>query len=190
MAIAVLVVLLVGAAVSLGMFTPRSSRADLHGATNFLLDQVEFARAGATMRNQAFELTVDSIASPQQLVIRNYQGTHCMGTAVPVREIEFTSALDGPSGWPGGGDGAPRFPEVTVIEVTPNDLTGLCFRPDGRVTHPDGRVIEPLDPASPFAAGEASIALRLRVERDSPLAITHRVVISYNGIAKIEYEVP
>jgi hypothetical protein len=188
--IVVLVALLVGTSVSLGLFSGQSSRSDLHEATSFLLDQLEFARVGATMRNQAFEVVFDTNSLPQTIVVRSYGANHCQALAVPVRTIPFTSNADGPSGWSGGTTGAPRFSEVTMVGITPSDLAGICFRPDGRVTRPDGRVIDTDDPSAPFAAGEASIALRMRNEKDSALGITHRVVVSYNGLAKIEYEVP
>jgi len=190
----VLAILLVATAASLGVFSARPSRADLHDATNELLNIVEFARMRAAMTGHAVSLQQSASGDAQILLLLDQAHNSCQPVPPPTvsRTVRFTSVAAGPRGWVGETD-RPKFPEVTLTGVTPNGLltpgNGLCFRPDGRVTLENGLTI-PADPATNLAAGEARISLRMRTERDAPAAVQHDVIIPFNGLAKVSYVVP
>lgn len=189
----VLAILLVATGASLGVFSPRASRADLHDATNELLELVEFARMRAEMTGVAVELRLeDGDAQTLQLFDHN-QGNCLNPPAAMARDVPFASRLEGPRGWMGGDEGRPRFTEVAITGVVPAGLltatNGLCFLPNGSVTLANGLVI-PADPLTNLAAGEGQISLRMRVEQNAPIAIQHDVIIPFNGLAKVQYVVP
>lgn len=189
----VLAILLVATGASLGVFSPRASRADLHDATNELLEFVEFARLRAEMTGVAVEMQlVDGDA--QSLQLWDHRVSNCTDQQVLLtRDVPFTSRMEGPRGWEGGELGRPRFTEVAITSVAPAGLlsgnNALCFRPDGSVTLANGLIIPP-DPATNLAAGEGQISLRMRVEQNAPIAIQHDVIIPFNGLAKVQYVVP
>lgn len=190
----VLLILLVATGASLGVFSPRASRADLHDATNELMELVEFARLRAEMTSQAVLMElVDGDA--QTLELYDMSVNNCLGAPppTPARSIPFSSRLEGPRGWEGPEVGRPRFTEVALTGVSPAGLlsrgNGLCFYPDGSVRLANGLVV-PADPATNLAAGEARLSLRMRVEQNAAIAIQHDVIIPYNGLAKVQYVVP
>lgn len=194
-AIGVLAILLVATGVSLGVFSPRASRAELHDATAELMDQVEFARMRAAMTNSAVELRVVPAGDAHDIALYDHPSGNCLnrGAAVLLRQVPFSSRLRGARGWTGGEVGRPQYSEVSIVAVVPPNLesatSGFCFRPDGRVTEDNGTLFD-ADPSTNLAAGEAQISLRMRVEQDLPMAIQHDVVIPYNGLAKVQYVVP
>lgn len=188
-ALAVLVVLLAATSASLGILSPRSSRADLHGATSTLLDQLDFARMRATMTNQATEVRFDIGSDPQTITVFDHATSNCLGVSPTVaRRIRFASVAEGAAGY--SGEDGPMYGEVVIHATEPDPLAGICFRPDGRVTQPNGIVFTPPASDPDLAAGEAQISLRLRVERYAPTTITHNVVVPYNGLANVRYEIP
>lgn len=187
----VVIIMLVATGSALGIFSGGAMQSDLRRATGELLDQFEFSRARATMRNQAVQVDFDLTNTPQTITISDHPATHCRtGSATVVRTVNFGSAVAGPQGWPAGVVGGPRFPEVALTQMIPNDLQGFCFRPDGRVTRPDGRVIVQTDASSPLASGEGAIEMQMRLMQGKANAITHRVVMPYNGLASVQYEIP
>lgn len=193
-ALVVLAILLVATAASLGVFSPRSSRAELHDATNELLNVVEFARMRAAMSGAAVSLQLTQAGDSQVLVLYDQGQNSCQPVPAPTlaRQIPFTSNADGPRGWVGNAN-RPKYPEVALVTVSPANLltpgNGLCFRPDGRVLLENGLTVPP-DPATNLAAGEAQLSLRMRVEKDAPAAIQHDVIVPFNGLAKVRYVVP
>ncbi len=183
--IVVLMVLLSATAASLGVFSPRASRADLHDATASLLDQLEFARMRAMMTNHAVQFQVDSTSEPQIVTILDHGGRRCVGSTVANRIVPFSSTAAADT----SGENA-RFANVAIVATIPSPFA-ICFRPDGRVVLPSTNL--PIDPPSgetDLAAGEAEISMRMRVEMTGDNAVTHHVVIPYNGLAKVRYETP
>ena len=188
-ALVVLMVLVVATSSSLGLFSGRASRADLHKATETLLDQLEFARMRATMLNQATLVEFDVAGDLQTVVVSDYAGGNCLGATTVARRINFSSSVTGPVGWTGDGPG-PMYAEVVIHDLAPANMNGICFRPDGRVTQPNGLVFAPPQNNDLLAAGEAQISLRMRSERHAPTVITHNVVVPYNGLAGVRYQIP
>ncbi len=187
----VLMVMLVATGSALGIFSGGVMQSELQDATSELLDQFEFSRARATMRNQAVQVDFNLAGSPQTITISDHPAAHCAtGAANVVRTVNFSSAVAGPTGWPAGVAGGPRFSEVAIVGMIPDDLQGFCFRPDGRVTRPDGRVVVQTDATSPLASGEGAVSMRMRAMQGSAIAITHQVVMPYNGVATVRYLVP
>ncbi len=187
----VITVLLVATGSALGIFTGGVMQSDLQKATVELLDQFEFSRNRASMRNRAVQVDFNLASTPQTLTISDHPASHCTtGAATVVRTVRFTSSVAGPEGWPAGVIGGPKFPDVAMVGIVPSDLQGLCFRPDGRVTRSDGRMIVQTDPSSPLASGEGAIVMQERHMQGSANAITHEVIVPYNGLATVQHLIP
>jgi len=196
--IIVLLVLLVASAASLGIFSPKASRTELHDATNQLLENLEFARLRAEMTGTAVSVQiVEDGNSAQWVQIWDFPANTCLDPPVgdPVRNVCFTSTVGAKErrGTTGTSTPPPLYDEVTIVGAWPTSILdsgeGLCFTPSGRMMLTDGTIVA-ADPATQLAAGEAALSLRMRVEQDLPDAIQHDVVVPFNGIAKVRYHVP
>ena len=77
---------------------------------------------------------------------------------------------------------------MTITNIEPAFLTGLCVRPNGSVTLPSGQPV-PAE-GSVLAAGEARISLRLKDQVFQDNTITHEVIVPYNGVPKVNYLLP
>lgn len=161
----------------------------LTSATDELVGLIEFARLQAGMRGRAYQLSVGygTGTSPGWFSVDEGVNSLCAQESfvvdgagedpiIAVRELDLGVEYDG---------------EVFLESVEPVDMreTTLCFKPDGRVL--DMRTGAPLAPApAGYASGEAVFTLRLRSEGSTWEAHLRRVIVSYNGVPKVETERP
>jgi len=161
----------------------------LTSATDELVGLIEFARLQAAMRGRAYQLGVGygTGTSPGWFSVDEGVNSLCAQESfvvdgvgedpiIAVRELDLGVEFDN---------------EVYLESVEPVDMreTTLCFKPDGRVL--DMRTGAPLTPPPPgYASGEAVFTLRLRSGGGTWEAHIRRVIVSYNGVPKVETQIP
>lgn len=181
----VLAVLVVAFDATLGIYSPRGTREDLHKATAQLEDQMIFALTSASAPGDvpvAYEIQIADDQDPQRVRVLRHDTRNCREDAgTLVRDIAFTS--------PTGNAGA-LFPGVSITSRSHDvgTLPGLCFRPGGAVEHPQGGLIPPVA-ESDFAAGEFAVGLRL-TGSGAAAAHKHTVIVTHNGKIRTQYEIP
>ncbi len=185
----VMVLLMVIGALSIPRIMNALTARKLSSASDQLAGLVEFARLQAAMRGRAYQLSYSgsSGTSPGWFSVDEGTSSVCAADTflvdgigedpyIAVRELDL---------------GEQYLGEVYLESVFPLDLadTTLCFKPDGRVL--DMRTGAPVSPPPPgYASGEAVFTLRLRGAGGTWEAHIRRVIVPYNGVPKVETEIP